>query len=357
MESTQTLQEFVVNLLTDVDLRTAYELDPTGTLESVGLGDVVPADVADVLPLVVDSVPLQGLTDLGAVESLGLGSVSLSPTSAVGQVQTVANQFTAGVYGTGVDVDVAGVGAVSVDPNGLEVGVSSALPVLGLDSGLSVDLSGVHDVADTLDSTVLGTAGGVDTVDGVLGTADFAASTVTSTVAGTTSLVGAGDLGGVTDLTTITDLTNVADLGGVTDLDGTLDSVTGTVGGVTGTVDGTLGGIGLGGVTDTVGGVTDLGGTLGGVTDLGGTVGGVTDLGGTVGGVTDTVGGVTDLDGTLGGVTDTVGGVTDLDGTLGGVTDTVGGVTDLGGTLGSVTGLVGGADLGGTTDLLTDGVL
>ncbi|MFY1691069.1 IniB N-terminal domain-containing protein [Plantactinospora sp. WMMB782] len=306
METTQTLHEFVVSLMTDVDLRAAYELDPTGTLESVGLCDVVPGDVADVIPLVVDSVPLAGLTDLGAVESLGLGSVSLSPTSVVGQVQTVANQFTAGVYSTDVDVDLAGLGAVSVDPNGVEVGVSSTLPVLGLDNGLSVDLSGVHDLADSLDSAVLGTAGGVDTVDGVLGTADFAATTVTSTVAGTTGLVGTGDLGSVTDLTnvtdladlgTITDLGNVADLGNVTDLgnvadlDGTVGSVTGTVSGVTGTVDGTLGTVGLDGVTDTVGGVTDVTGTVGVTGAVESTVGSVTGL---VGGTAD-LGGTTDL--------------------------------------------------------------
>lgn len=104
-----------------------------------------------------------------------------------------------------------------------------------------------------------------------------------------------------------------------------------------------------GGVTNTVGGVSDtVGGTTGGVTDtVGGTTGGVTDtVGGTTGGVTDTVdevtGGVTDtVDETTGGATggatdtvdDTVDGVTDnVDETTGGAIDTVdettGGVTN-----------------------------
>ncbi|MFC6015619.1 IniB N-terminal domain-containing protein, partial [Plantactinospora solaniradicis] len=249
VESTQTLHDFVINLLGDADLRSAFELDPEGTLESLGLCDVTPGDVQDVLPLVIDSVPLQGLADLGAVDSLGLGSVSLSPSGVVGQVQTVANQFTAGLYSTGADVTVAGVGAVSVDPTGLDV--AAGLPVLGLDSGLSVDLSGVHDVAGTLDSTVLGTVGGAETLDGVLGTADSAANTVTGTLNGVTGLVGAGDLG-------IANLGSITDLGSVTDLDGTLGGVTGTV-------------TDLGSVAD-LGSVTDLDGTVGGVT------GTVTDL-------------------------------------------------------------------------------
>jgi hypothetical protein len=319
-ESTQTLHDFVVNLLTDAGLRSAFELDPEGTLARLGLSDVVPADVHDVIPLVVDSVPLQGLTDLSAVE--GLGALGVGSTGVVGQVQTVANQFTAGVNGTGADVTVANVAAVSVDPDGLTVSASSGLPVLGLGGGATVDLSGAQDVADTLDANVLGTAGGLGAVDGVLGTADVAATTLTSTAGTATDLIGAGDLGGLTDLT--------GTLGNPTDLSGAL-------GAATGTVDGALAGVG------------DLDGTLDRTLD----------------GVTGTVGGVADLDGTLATVTGTVGGaagVTDL----AGVTDTVSGVADLGGTVGTVTGTVDGAlggvtGLGGTGDLgvqgLTDGVL
>jgi hypothetical protein len=58
MEFSPTLQDFVLNLIYDPGARSAFELDPHGTLEAAGLSDITAADVQDVLPLVLDYAPL-----------------------------------------------------------------------------------------------------------------------------------------------------------------------------------------------------------------------------------------------------------------------------------------------------------
>src|SRR3954471_21564706 len=66
MEFSPTLQDFVLNLIYDPGARSAFELDPHGTLEAAGLGDVTAADVQDVLPLVLDyATPAAGQAPAG----------------------------------------------------------------------------------------------------------------------------------------------------------------------------------------------------------------------------------------------------------------------------------------------------
>src|SRR6266581_4234524 len=77
MQSPLTLHDFVINLLSDADARAAFDLDPDGALRAAGLGDVTPADVRDVLPLVADYVPahVAGLdTSLPEFASSALGA-------------------------------------------------------------------------------------------------------------------------------------------------------------------------------------------------------------------------------------------------------------------------------------------
>ena len=72
MDSSLTLHDFVLNLLTDADARAAFQLDPDGSLSAAGLGGVSPADVRDLIPLVADYAPVHlstldaGLPDFGA---------------------------------------------------------------------------------------------------------------------------------------------------------------------------------------------------------------------------------------------------------------------------------------------------
>jgi hypothetical protein len=253
MDSTQTLHDFVLNLLTNSEARSAFELDPEGTLNAAGLGDITAADVQDVVPLVVDYVPVQGITGLVPAGDLGVGGLGAldAPTSAIDQLQTVTNQLAVGAQSTSLDVNAAAVGAIAVDSTGFSIATTSVVPGIGVaatTSGAAVDLSGVHDVADTLDSDVVGpvtadTTGTVDTtlgttnglvgdasLDGVLGTADYTVNTVT----GATDMVGSVTSGlGVPPV----ELPELGAVGG-----GSL------VGGVTGTVDGTLDGVGANGL-------------------------------------------------------------------------------------------------------------
>jgi hypothetical protein len=296
MDSTQTLHDFVLNLLTNSEARSAFELDPEGTLNAAGLGDITAADVQDVVPLVVDYAPVQGITGLVPTGDLGLGALDAAPTSAIDQLQTVTNQLVVGAQSTTVDVNAAAVGAIAVDSTGFSLTTTSVVPGIGIagsTSGVAIDLSGVHDVADTLDSDVvgpvttdatgtvdgtLGTADGLvgdASVDGVLGTTDYTVNTLTSQVSGTTDLVGSVTSGlGVPPV----ELPELDELGG-----GSL------VGGVTGTVDSTLDGVGAGGLLS---GDASLHGTAGAAGVHGSAeINGSADAGATSGGLL----GVTDI--------------------------------------------------------------
>jgi hypothetical protein len=283
MDSTQTLHDFVLNLLTNPDARSAFGIDPEGALNAAGLSDVTAADVQDVVPLVVDYAPVQGITSLVPMgDQLGIDGLVADPTSVIGQLQSVAQQVTVGTHFGTVEVNAATLGAITVDPTGLGV-AASVLPGIGVGvspGGVATDLSGVHDVANTLDADVVGgvadpaldsvtgvvgTADGLvggSTTDGVLGTADFAANTLSSTLGhagglvdslGVGNTLGVGDtlggIGGLGDggagglhLPALDGVGDSAPLGGVThQVDGVLGSVTGTVGGVTGGVTGDIG--------------------------------------------------------------------------------------------------------------------
>ncbi|SCF08966.1 IniB N-terminal domain-containing protein [Micromonospora chokoriensis] len=277
MDSPQTLHDFVLDLLTNPDARSAFDLDPEGALRGAGLTDITAADVQDVVPLVVDYAPGQGLGPIApAVGQLGLDPLVTDTTDVVGQLQSVAQQISVTSSPTGVDVKAGVLGAIAVDPSTAAAGIT-VLPGVGLGigpNGLDTDLAGVGDVAYTLDADV------VQPVDAI---ADPVLGDVTGTVGDQ------GGLLGVTDSNLIGgDLTS-----------GVLPGTHGQLGGVVDSlgVNDTLGGLGLGHGDGVVGGVVpplDVPSAVGGVThQVDSLLPGVT---GTVGDVT---GGVTD--GVLGG--------------------------------------------------------
>ncbi|MBM0277529.1 IniB N-terminal domain-containing protein [Micromonospora tarensis] len=272
MDSHQTLHDFVLDLLTNPDARSAFDLDPEGALRGAGLTDITAADVQDVVPLVVDYAPGAGIAPLASpVGQLGLDPLLTDSTDVVGQLQSVAQQISITSSPTGVDVKAGVLGAIAVDPSTAAAGVT-VLPGIGLGigpQGLDTDLAGVSDVAHTLDADV------VQPVDAI---ADPIVGDVTGTVGDPTGVLdgtGSGLLGG-----------------GLTD--GVLPGTTGHVGGVVDSLglNDTLGGLGLGHGDGLVGGVVpplDVPSAVGGVThQVDGLLPGVT---GTVGDVT---GGVTD---------------------------------------------------------------
>ncbi|MFG2053773.1 IniB N-terminal domain-containing protein [Micromonospora sp. NPDC048930] len=261
-ESHQTLHDFVLNLLTDPDARSAFDLDPEGALQAAGLTDVTAADVQDVVPLVVDYAPGAGLGPLApAVGQLGFGPLVDDTTYVAGQLQAVPQQISVNTSQHGVDATAGALGVIAVDPAGGYAG-AAVLPGIGLGvgpGGLGTDLAGVHDVAHTLD---------VDVVSGVDAAVDPAVGDVAGTVAnplGTTDGVLHGDVlggdlgvlpgtqtqvGGLVDSLGVDDTLGglgVGDVGSPAHVPATVDGVTqqvdGTISGVTGTVGGLTGGI------------------------------------------------------------------------------------------------------------------
>jgi hypothetical protein len=241
MDSGQTLHDFVLNLLSDPHARAAFELDPQGALHSAGLSDITAADVQDVIPLVIDYAPVQGLTDLtGGLNGAGLGSLDATPAGAIHQLQLVTQQISP-VNQLTNDLNLAAAGAITTGQQGLTswLGATANGGEIAATAGGAVDLPHVFsadgDLSVTLDSHALdsGLTNPVGTTGGLVSTVDGVAHPVTGDLTHGLNLGGL-DLGGLTG----------GDLHGVT---GTVDGLTGTVGGLTGT---------LGGVTGTVGGLT-----------------------------------------------------------------------------------------------------
>lgn len=92
MDSSPTLQDFVLNLIYDPAARSAFQVDPESALYAAGLGDITAADVQQVIPLVVDSAPVTGLHGLTGVDDLTTGVASLDVAGAVSQLQAVTSQ-------------------------------------------------------------------------------------------------------------------------------------------------------------------------------------------------------------------------------------------------------------------------
>ncbi|WP_433533019.1 IniB N-terminal domain-containing protein [Micromonospora sp. CA-263727] len=255
----QTLHDFVLNLLTDADARSAFDLDPEGALRAAGLGDITAADVQDVVPLVVDYAPVHGLAPVAPLTGqLGVDPLLGDSTDVIGQLQSVAQQITVSGSYTGADVKAGVLGAIAVDPAAVTAGVS-LLPGVGLGlspTGVGADLTGVHDVAETLDADVTSvvdstTGPAVGDVTGTIGDPVSAVDTAGNGLLDTT----AGLLPGTTSQ--VGDLVGSLGVGGTLGGLGLTDGVAGvvppvdvpsTVNGVTGQVDGLLSGV-TGGVT------------------------------------------------------------------------------------------------------------
>ncbi|MFF5291976.1 IniB N-terminal domain-containing protein [Paractinoplanes globisporus] len=258
MEFSPTLQDFVLNLIYDPGARSAFELDPHGTLEAAGLGDVTAADVRDVLPLVLDNAPdaVHAPAGLSPVDDVTAGVAHLDVVGAVSQLQAITAQVGGGLYSHATsDLNIAAAGTMTADH--LVSGVVSA--GVGMTGGL--DLNGLggldlsHDPAAGLDSAVHTPLEhtNADVSYGVDGLDSHAALTGTldTTVNATTGLTGSLgiDAGGL-DVSGLHEATSsvAGDLSGVDHTvggllpDGTVDSATGVidhhVSSVTGLLDG-----------------------------------------------------------------------------------------------------------------------
>jgi hypothetical protein len=147
MAPVQNLHEFALNLLSDPQALTDFNTDPQGVLSAAGLGDVSPADVQEILPLVMDTAPVSVTEALSSFASGGDPAAAFDEAVAKGAAAgaSVVDQVTHAAAGPlGNLPNLSGVfGAVSdfTDQTGVSTIADDAV----------ADVSGVvHQVATPL---------------------------------------------------------------------------------------------------------------------------------------------------------------------------------------------------------------
>lgn len=289
MSPVQTLHDFALNLLNDPTALAAFGTDPQQALSTAGLGDVSAADVHEVIPLVLDFVPVDSL---GSVAGVGqLGELPALGTDAPG-IQGAIDQLTAltqglGLPGTGALPGVGelpGIGALPIsdlpaigDLGGNLPGVSAVPSVNELSNtaagvtALATDPSGAlaytADLAHGLDANALGQANAIasgetsaasnlvsgetaavtDHAQGTVGELAGAGTHVTDSAFGSVGHV--GDFTGVLNNVGNLDVQHVA--GGLT------HGVTGELGNVTNVAEHAAGGV-VSHVADTAGATSSV---------------------------------------------------------------------------------------------------
>ncbi|HEY3464442.1 MAG TPA: IniB N-terminal domain-containing protein [Amycolatopsis sp.] len=148
MDSVQTLHDFALNLLNDPTALAAFGTDPQGALAAAGLGDVSAADVHEVIPLVLDYVPVDSLPAVGGLPQAGDLS-ALGTDAPQAGIQGAIDQLTALTAGLGLPATPAlpGVGDLGVGELPA-VGDLPAVPGVG-------SLPGVNDITNAANVTAL----------------------------------------------------------------------------------------------------------------------------------------------------------------------------------------------------------
>ncbi|MCX2953643.1 IniB N-terminal domain-containing protein [Lentzea sp. NEAU-D7] len=250
----QTLHDFTLNLLSDPDARSAFQLDPQGSLDSAGLGDVHPADIQELLPLVLDFAPVTSLGDFGSAisgldldQQLDLMSTLQNTTGQQVDDNTVlgaVSGLTAAVHGVTTGFDVLGDPSTALDvvPATEITDVTKTVTDLEVTDTVG-NLSNGTDVLDTTHVTdVVGDVTG-NTHTGDLGVEDVLSGDITSAVGNVTgndlSLEQVGNVGDVVsqagNLGDVTGVGHVGDIGKIGDISGELGDV--NVGGVLNDLD------------------------------------------------------------------------------------------------------------------------
>ncbi|WP_245633589.1 IniB N-terminal domain-containing protein [Amycolatopsis jejuensis] len=133
----QTLHEFALNLLNDPQSLADYKADPQAVLNGAGLGELSPADVQEIMPLVMDTAPLS--------------STSAAPAAtAAGDVSGVLDQAHAAAAPAAHQAGAAAGGVLADLPNLSPVfeAVSHVAEATGLNTLTHGALGGVSHVVD-----------------------------------------------------------------------------------------------------------------------------------------------------------------------------------------------------------------
>lgn len=231
MDSVQTLHDFALNLLNDPTALAAFGTDPQGALAAAGLGDVSAADVHEVIPLVLDFVPVDSLPAVGGLPVVG----DLAPvgTDAPG-IQGAIDQLTALTAGLGLPAapELPGVGDLGVG----ELPAVGQLPAVGALPGVN-DLTNAGNVT-AIAGNVLGgdLANGLDSAALTNLTAAPAYLTDANQIAPLATLAEQPVVGGVGTAHTIGTEVLGATAGPVSDVTSHVGDLTGSVNNLTGHV-------------------------------------------------------------------------------------------------------------------------
>jgi hypothetical protein len=220
MGSAQTLHDFTLNLLNDTAARAAFANDPQQVLADAGLGDINAADVHEVVPLVLDFVPVDAATGVTSTAAstadnlAGFGGVANAVNGTDGEcadgVQGAIDQLTALTAGLPVDVPAVGSGALPGVPSLPEVGVPGVPAVPGLPE-LGLPEVGVPSLGDL----PLDVPGAVPGLPGVPAVSDV--TDVSNAAAGVTALAQntVGSFGLTDDLSRGLDSASLGQAGGI----------------------------------------------------------------------------------------------------------------------------------------------
>ncbi|MFD1146032.1 IniB N-terminal domain-containing protein [Saccharothrix hoggarensis] len=255
MDPVQTLHDFTLNLLSDPQARSAFQSDPQGAVNTAGLGDLNAGDVHEILPLVLDYAPAQGLGDLDSTLDL------LSSDNALDLLGDSPLTLGQDVLGQGIEDNTA---------TAPLAGVAAAAQHLAGDT--------TADLADTLDADVLNTVADTTTHGNVT---DVVGDLTAEGLPSHTDLLETTHLSG-----TVEDVTT--GLHGDSSIDDRLtgDHLTGDIGDVTDNALGIQDVVQTGDVLSDVGHLGDVTTTVGDITH----VGNLTDVANSIGNVD--VGGV-----------------------------------------------------------------
>ncbi|WP_410658782.1 IniB N-terminal domain-containing protein [Amycolatopsis sp. lyj-112] len=240
MGSVQTLHDFTLNLLNDTAARVAFANDPQQVLADAGLGDINAADVHEVVPLVLDFVPVDAATGVtGTAASTadnlaGFGGVTNIVNGSDGEcadgVQGAIDQLTA--LTAGLPVAVPAVGDLSGVPSLAGAGLPAVpavpgLPELGLPEAGLPSLGDLPAGVPSLGDLPVDVPGVVPGLPGVPAVSDV--TDVSNAAAGVTALAQntVGSFGLTDDLSRGLDSGTFGQAGGVAN--GAVDTASGLV--------------------------------------------------------------------------------------------------------------------------------
>ncbi|WP_020662024.1 IniB N-terminal domain-containing protein [Amycolatopsis benzoatilytica] len=220
MDPVQTLHDFTLTLLQDPSALAAFGQNPQAALAAAGLGDISAADVHEVVPLVLDYVPVDNAA-LGHLPQPGdlAGALSSGPQGAIEQLQALTASL-----GHPASGSAAFEGSASANGSASASG-APALPVVGELPGVPAlpglgELPGLGALPGAGELPGLGALPGAGELPGTGALPGLGSLPGVPAVPGAGELPGLGALPGAGDLPVVSDVAGVSPLPTVGELPG-----------------------------------------------------------------------------------------------------------------------------------------